>query len=79
METAVDAAVAPTPIQENPVGLRSISDVARELGLDRRVVSWIIATHAIATRPIPTNGLAKGLDEAAVAEIRRAVAAQNRN
>lgn len=55
--------------------LHSISAVARELKVDRRVVSWLIDMHGIETHAIPTNGNARGLSPAGLAKIRRATKA----
>lgn len=55
--------------------LRSIQSVANELGVDRRVVTYVVNYHNIQTRKVPMNGSVRGLDPAAVRKVAKLVKA----
>lgn len=55
--------------------LRSIKSVADELGVDRRIVSFLIDANGIVTHPVPLNGKAKGLDASSVRKLTKLVRA----
>lgn len=50
--------------------LQSVRATATQLGVSRALVAELVNLLGIETKPIPTNGKAKGLDRAAVELIR---------
>jgi hypothetical protein len=57
-----------------PAFLRSITGAALELGVDRRVVAFLIERLGIATHKVPMAGTARGIDEAGFAQLKGATA-----
>lgn len=53
--------------------LYSYSQVARELGVDYRLVSGLVDALGIVPKPHPSNGRAKALDDRDFAVIRQAL------
>ncbi len=53
------------------LALRSYREAAKELGIDRRALPYLVAALGIVPKPIRHNGHAKGLDEADMRRLRK--------
>jgi hypothetical protein len=53
--------------------LYSYSQVGRMLNLDRRAVTALVRALKLVPKPVPTNGRAKGLNDADVKRIKKAL------
>lgn len=53
------------------MSIYSYSQVARELGIDRRVIPYLVTICKLAPKPVSTNGRAKGLSESDLRKIRK--------
>jgi len=53
-----------------PEELKTMTNLSDELGVSKNTISDLVRLLEIETKPIPTNGRARGLDRAAVRLIR---------
>lgn len=57
----------------------TLVDAGQALGVGRQVVAGLVAALGITTKPVPRNGAAKGLDEADMRRLRKALNLPTRN